>query len=60
MELKYETVLNSLLHIEKVYTIKDIFKMYEEGAYNAELLLQHSLINMAMLEILLKSPINET
>lgn len=36
-------------HIERLYTIDEIFDLYETGNYNAELLLQHCLINIEKL-----------
>jgi len=44
---KYKETLKTLEHIEKLYTIDEIFDLYEIGDYNAELLLQHCLLNVA-------------
>ena len=35
-----------LSHIKHLYTIKEIKEMYSSGVYNAELLLQHALIQL--------------
>jgi hypothetical protein len=37
----------SLAHIKQPYTIEQIKEMYVEGQYNAELLLQHALVQLS-------------
>lgn len=46
---KFKETLKTLEHIQKLYTIDEIFDLYETGNYNAELLLQHCLINIEKL-----------
>jgi hypothetical protein len=36
-------IKRELAHIEKVYGVPEILRQYRSGAYNAELLLQHTL-----------------
>lgn len=40
-----------LSHIKHLYTIKEIKEMYSSGVYNAELLLQHALIQLLSYKI---------
>jgi len=46
---KFKETLKTLDHIKRLYTIEEIFDMHKSGNYNAELLLQHCLINLSVL-----------
>lgn len=44
-----EELKQFLQHIQKPYSVPDIWRMYLSGDYNAELLLQHSLLHHPLL-----------
>ena len=46
---KFKETLKTLEHIKRLYTVEEIFDMHKSGNYDAELLLQHCLINMSVL-----------
>lgn len=41
-----EDLRNELKHIQKPYTVLEIIDKYSTGDYNAELLLQHTLLHL--------------
>ena len=43
-------ISEELAHIEKPYSLPDIWRQYLSGNYNAELLLQHCLIHINQLK----------
>jgi hypothetical protein len=45
-----KSIKQELAHIQKPYSLPDIWRQYLSGNYNAELLLQHCLIHINQLK----------